>query len=136
MSNLLKFNSRYFILTILIFVTEILIALFAHDRIVRPYVGDFLVVILVYCFLKSFLNTPVLTTAISVLIFSYIVEILQYFHIADRIGLQNSRLAKIIIGSSFEWIDLMAYTAGITLVLCIEKIIARRTLIKAKIKSI
>jgi hypothetical protein len=136
MSNILKFSRQYFILTILIFILEILIALFAHDRIIRPYTGDFLVVILMYCFLKSFLNIPVLRTGLSVLIFSYAVEILQYFHIADRIGLQDLGLAKIIIGSSFEWIDLIAYSAGITLVLCIEKIIAGRTHIKAKMKSI
>ena len=74
-------------------------------------------------------------TAISVLIFSYAVEILQFFNIVNRLGLQNSRLARIIIGSSFEWIDLIAYTAGIILVLYIEKIIAGKKHIKANIKS-
>lgn len=136
MSSILKFNRRYFILTILIFVIEILIALYAHDRFVRPYLGDFLVVILIYCFLKSFLNTQVFITALFVLIFSYAVEISQYFHIVDKIGLHNSRLARIIMGTSFEWIDLIIYTAGITLVLIIEKIIASRIQIRAKIKAI
>ena len=135
MSNVLKFNRQYFILAVLLFVIEILIALFAHDKIIRPYIGDFLVVILIYCFLKSFINTPVLATALSVLILSYVVEILQLFNLIGRLGLQNPGLARVILGSSFEWIDLVAYTIGIGLVLFIEKIVAGSTPIKTGIKS-
>ena len=79
MKRLLKFNSRYFLHAIILFVTEILIAIFAHDPIIRPYVGDVLVVMLIYCAIKAFLITPVVTTAIWVLIFSYVIETLQYF---------------------------------------------------------
>ena len=126
MRKILKFRGQYLVWAIVIFIIEILIALFAHDRIVRPYVGDFLVVMLVYCFLRSFLNVSVLAAAISSLIFSYLVETLQYFDIVTKLGLQNSELAKVIIGSSFEWIDMVAYTAGIIFVLCIEKVLIWR----------
>jgi Rad3-related DNA helicase len=119
---MLRFQRQYFILTIILFLIEVLIAMYAHDKIVRPYIGDFLVVILLYCFLKSFLTTSVFTTAVSVLLFSYTIETLQYFNLVDRLGLHHSRLATIIIGSSFEWIDLVAYTAGIAVVLYIEKL--------------
>jgi hypothetical protein len=105
---------------------EICIAKFAHDKIIRPYVGDFLVVILIYCLVKSFFNTPVLATAIGVLLFSYAVETAQYFNIVGITGLQNSKFAKIIIGSAFEWADLLMYTGGIALVLIIEKAAAAR----------
>lgn len=121
MGSLLRFNRHYFVLAILLFIIEVCIALFVHDTIIRPYGGDLLVVILLYCILRSFANIPVLPAAISVLVFSYIIEILQYFTIVDRIGLQNSKLARIVIGSSFEWIDLVAYTVGILLVLLLEK---------------
>ena len=120
MNSILKFRKGYFILVIILFAIEVLIALFMHDSIIRPYGGDFLVVILIYCFLKAFLNTPVLKTAIAVLVFSYTVEILQYFNIVNWLGLEKSRLARIIIGSSFEWIDLLAYTLGIAVVLIVE----------------
>jgi Protein of unknown function (DUF2809) len=126
MMGLLKFNRVYFILSVLLFGIEILIAKFAHDQFIRPYVGDLLVVILIYCFIKSFLNTPVLITALSVLLFSYTVEILQYFHTVERLGLQKSKFARIIIGTSFEWIDIVAYNLGIIFVLCFEKIVADR----------
>jgi uncharacterized membrane protein YfcA len=61
--RLVKFNKTYFALAMLIFGIEILIAKFAHDQIIRPYIGDLLVVILIYCFVKSFLDTPVFKTA-------------------------------------------------------------------------
>ena len=121
MGKILKFNRQYFVLATLLFITEVLIALYVHDSIIRPYGGDFLVVILIYCFVKSFINTPVLPTAIAVLLFSYIVETLQYFNIVSRLGLQNCNLARIIIGTSFAWTDIFAYTAGIAIVLFIEK---------------
>lgn len=113
-------------MAVLIFCTEILIARFAHDRIIRPYIGDSLVVILIYCFIKSFFDTPVLKTALGVLLFAYMVEILQSFDIITKLGLQHIGWARIVIGTSFAWIDLVAYTAGIALVICIEKIMASK----------
>lgn len=116
-----KFNPYYFALMIILFLIEILIALFVHDQFIRPYIGDFLVVILIYCFVKSFFNTPVLPTALGVLLFAYSVEVLQYFRIVEVLGLQHSRAARIIIGSAFEWQDMLAYTAGIVAVILLEK---------------
>ena len=116
-----KFSPFYAFSTLLLFITEVLIALFVHDQFIRPYIGDFLVVILIYCFVKSFLNTPVVPTALGVLVFAYTVELLQYFRIVELLGLQHSKAARIIIGSSFEWQDLLAYTLGILVVVLVEK---------------
>ena len=118
---MLKINLFYSILTLLLLGVEVLIALFVHDQFIRPYIGDFLVVILIYCFVKSFLNTRVLPTALGVLLFAYTVELLQYFRIVEVLGLQHSRAARIIIGSSFEWLDMLAYTLGILMVILVEK---------------
>ena len=126
MSSILKFNRFYFVLTILLFGNEILIAKFAHDQIIRPHVGDLLVVILIYCFVKSFLDTPYIKTALAVLLFSYTVEALQYFHVVNRMGLEDSNLAKIIIGTYFEWIDLVAYTLGIAIVIYLESVSTKK----------
>lgn len=125
---MLRFKRSYFIPAVLLFVVEILIALFVTDRIVRPYVGDFLVVILMYCFVRSFLSTPVIKTAMGVLLFAYLIEVLQYLKIVERLGLQNSPLARTIIGSSFEWIDLIAYTLGIFFVIIIERVLKGKLL--------
>ena len=118
---MLRFQIKYFVLFLLLLVTEILIALYAHDRFIRPYFGDFLVVMLVYCFVKSFLSTPVIATGIAVLLFAYAIEVGQYFHLADALGLQPHSAWRMMIGSSFEWSDMVAYTLGVLFIILIEK---------------
>lgn len=115
-----RFHRTYFLLALLLFFTEVLIALYAHDEIIRPYGGDFLVVIMIYCFLRSFLNTKIRVTAMAVLLFAYLLETLQYFHLVNLLGLQDSNLAKIILGTCFAWTDLFAYSLGISVVLLTE----------------
>lgn len=126
MGGLLQFNRHYFIIAIIFFLVGILIAFFIHDTIIRPYIGDFLVVILIYCFVKSFLNTPVWSTALAVLFFSYAVEISQYFHLINKLGLQHSKIARIIMGTSFGWTDLAMYSSGIGVVIFVESLWSKK----------
>ncbi len=112
---------RYFIAAIVLFIIEVLIAVYVHDSIVRPYIGDYMVTILLYCGLQSFFKVPVLPAAVFVLLFSYLVEISQYFHFVRILGLERSMLARVIFGSTFQWIDLVAYTAGIVTVIAVER---------------
>lgn len=123
---MLNFNKTYFLLAVLIFFIEVCIALYVHDDFVRPYIGDVLVVILIYCAVKSFFNWPVLPVALSVLAFSFGVETLQYFNFVEIIGLEKSNLARIIIGTSFAWLDLLTYIIGIGIVLFVEKFILKK----------
>ena len=115
------FRKQYFFLAVLLFLVEVFIALYVRDRIVRPYVGDFLVVIFLYCSIRSFWKSSAFTTAIAVLLFAYLIEILQYLNFATILGLQHSILANVILGNLFEWIDLLAYTLGIAVVLVFER---------------
>ena len=119
---MLKFNSRYFALALLILVVEILIAIYVHDSFIRPYIGDLLVVIFIYCFLKSFVSLSTSKAALYVLLFSYFVEALQYFRIVQHLGFQRNNLARIIIGTSFDWKDILMYTIGIVTVVIIESV--------------
>ena len=119
-------NKNYLTLAISLFIIEVLIALYVHDEIIRPYGGDFLVVILLYCLLKSFIKVKNEIAALIVLIFSYFIETMQYFNIVDRLGLQNSTLAKTIIGTFFTWTDVIAYTMGTLFIIFVEHIIKRR----------
>lgn len=118
----MTFNSSYFVLFTLLLTVELLIGTCMHDAFFRPYGGDFLVVLLLYCLIRSFINIPVVKSAIGTLIFSYTVEISQYFHLVKLLGMQHSRLALLILGNSFSFSDLLCYTLGILLVLIIEKI--------------
>jgi len=115
-----RFTLSYFLLAILLFTAELFIGVCMHDAIIRPYGGDFLVVILIYCFVKSFMNTPVLVTTIAVLLFAYAVEISQYFHLVNVLGLRTSSLAKALLGTSFSFIYLLMYTLGAATILVLE----------------
>lgn len=115
-----RFQLGSFLIAAAIFIIEVLIALYITDNFVRPYVGDVLVVILIYYFVKAFVHIGVWPLAISTLLFSYLIETLQYFQFVKLIGLGDNRLANIVIGNSFAWEDILAYTIGITIVVFIE----------------
>lgn len=110
----------YLLAALLLFLIELFIALYVRDRFIRPYVGDFLVVILIYCFLMSFWRAAPLKVALWVLAFSFAVEVGQHFHLVDRLGLGQCEVARIVIGTGFAWEDLLAYTLGIAAVLVVE----------------
>lgn len=127
--GMLRLNKTYLILTIFLFVIEVLIALFVHDNFIRPYVGDVLVVILIYCFVKSFLDLPEFILAIGVLLFAFAIEFLQYVKIVNVLGLEKSELMRTVLGTSFAWLDLLAYVVGIGIVLMAEKYIWQKQLV-------
>jgi hypothetical protein len=122
MAGIFQFQKHYSFLAVLLFVIEVLIAVYIHDRVIRPYLGDYLVVMMLYCFLRSFIKISVFPACILVLLFSYLVELVQYFHLVEILGLQHSTLVTTVLGNSFEWIDLIAYSAGIATVLFIERV--------------
>ncbi len=117
----MRFNLYYFYWSAFLFIIEVYIALFVKDSFIRPYGGDFLVVILIYAFVRAFFKYSTITTAMGVLLFSFVVEILQYFRIVEVLGLGSSELARTIIGTTFVWEDLIAYSLGIATVLVCEQ---------------
>jgi Protein of unknown function (DUF2809) len=121
-------QKTYALLTLVLFGIEVAIALYVHDTLIRPYIGDLLVVILLYCFLKSFIQIGVTKAGVGVLLFACSVETMQYFNLVDHLGLSHNRLAKIVIGSSFSWADIVCYTIGILLVVLVEHYFQKKQL--------
>jgi len=102
----------YIFCTSVLFLIELLIALFVHDQIVRPYIGDVLVTMLVYCFIRMFLPVGIKLLPLYVFIFACTVEFLQYLNFIEVIGLSDNRIAQTVIGASFSWIDIICYGIG------------------------
>ena len=119
----MTFRLRYFVVFALIFIVEVLIAMFVHDDFIRPYIGDLLVVILIYAFVRTFLKISVTAAAVGTLAFSFFVEFLQFLQIVDRMGLRNNKLARIVIGTSFSWHDLLMYGLGFAVILISERLL-------------
>ena len=119
----LKFSKTYLIATITILVIEIFIAIFVSDRFIRPFIGDTLAVVFVYSFLKIWIRQKKITIVIISLIFAFCIEALQAINFIELIGLSDSTLAKVILGTSFSWKDILAYAAGCVLILIFDKVI-------------
>lgn len=116
-----RFFNAYGLLAAGLLGAEVLIAQRVHDRFIRPYAGDFLVTIFLYCLVQSTGRRPVNRVLAGVLLFSYLVEIGQYFHLVARLGLAHSRVARLVLGSAFSWADMLAYSLGALLVLAVER---------------
>ena len=96
------------------------IALFVKDRFIKPFIGDVFIVIWMYLFLTSFINVNRYYLTHAVLLFAFSVETTQYFKLVDRLGLQDIAIARIVIGSTFDWMDYLAYIVGWGIVLILE----------------
>ena len=116
----LSFRYQFFLLFISIFIIEVLIAKYLHDPFIRPFVGDVLVVILIYSFFSIFLNCSTSKLAFAVFIFTCSIEILQWFHLVKLLHLENNKIMKIALGSVFDIKDILAYFAGYLICLRIK----------------
>jgi hypothetical protein len=123
---LFTFNGKYLLLAVIVFFIEILIALFVTDTLVRPFVGDVLVVILIYCALRVFLKINYWRAALGVFILACAIEILQYFDYVKLLGLEQNRVLSVALGRTFEWLDFAAYFAGFLIITAVEKIVQSR----------
>lgn len=109
----LKFKPKYLLLTILIFLVEVLIAtVLKNNFFIRAYLGDVIVVILLYTFVRSFFTVNDTKLILEIFAFSCVVEFAQYFNIAEKLGFQPGSLMYIVIGNSFSWVDIACYAAG------------------------
>lgn len=107
-----KKRAAYLVAAALLLGIEFFIALFVHDRFVRPYVGDMLVVIVIYMFIRIFVPEKVKLLPLYIFLFAVAVEVLQYFKIAALLGVENNRVLSVLLGSTFDWKDIACYAAG------------------------
>jgi len=113
-------NKTYLALTLVLFAIEALIAIYLKTGFIRHTFGDFLVVILLYCFFKSSIKGHPFKIALTVLLIAFIVEFLQLTNYLEYFNLHDNYLATLILGSTFQISDLVAYTLGIITVIIIE----------------
>lgn len=119
-----RFSLSYFIATIILFLIEVLIATKLKNNVfIRSYLGDVLVVMLIYTFILSFFEIKNKTVLIlGVFLFSCAVELAQYLGIAEALKLQPGSIAHIVVGSSFSWLDILSYAAGCVILWIFVKI--------------
>lgn len=114
----LKKKHFYILLFVCLLVIEICIATYVTDSFIRPFLWDLLVVVLMYSFLQIFFRYNYIIVALSCLFFAYFIEAMQYFELGEHLGLTG--IGKIILGSTFDPIDLIAYSIWCIICIIIE----------------
>lgn len=107
-----KQRAVYAVLFVLLFFIEVLIAVYVHDSLIRPYVGDILVVIVLYCFVRIWIPDKVRLLPVYIFLFAAGEELLQYFDLVHRLGLEQHVFLRVLIGSVFDLKDIGCYGAG------------------------
>ena len=123
---MLKFRYKYFLLFMGFFLAEVIIERYFHGGFIRGVFGDYLIVFVIYCFILSFLKLKKLYVAIAVLLLAYSIEIAQYLNILDLLKVNKTRSTDMLVGSSFDWRDMAAYTLGFITILGVEKLFQKK----------
>lgn len=89
------------------------------------YAGDFIWAMMMFFLCRLFFNWGTFKTFLITLATTYLIEITQLFHPAWLEYLRSFKLVGLIIGYSFLWSDIVAYTAGISLGAIVDKIVER-----------
>ena len=114
---------------LVLLIVEILIGLFVHDSFVRPYLGDTLVVILLWCIVRIVIPDRCVWLSATVFLFAVLVEISQIFPLCDLLGIEN-RLLRVLMGTSFAWGDIAAYLAGCLITGGVDLFLMKKRIIK------
>ena len=107
----------YLIWALVLFGTEILIGtVWSGWYWLRAYGGDILVIPLIYCMIRIFTAKLPRLMPFLVCCTGFLAEFLQYIHLADLLGFAHGSLPAILIGTSFSWLDMLCYIAGMGLI--------------------
>ncbi len=98
--------------TVALLTVEVLIALFVRDRFVRPYLGDVLVVILLYCVVRCIKPTGWRWLSPGLFLFAVAVEAAQAAQLVCRLGWEDIPFLATLLGTSFSWWDILCYAVG------------------------
>jgi hypothetical protein len=116
----------YFAAAVGILATEILIALFVHDGIIRPYIGDILAVIFVYCVVRVFVKNPPKLLALYVFLFAVAVEFAQLFGVVRLFGIGDDSIVGTIAGGTFDLVDIGLYAVGAGIMFAVQMLEKRK----------
>ena len=107
-------------------ITEVLIALFVHDKFIRPYFGDVLITVLLCAFVRIFFPKGIRLLPLYVFLFAVAVEFGQYFRMVELLGLADIRFFAVLMGTSFSWYDIVCYGVGCVAFAGIDYLIAHK----------
>ena len=100
---------------------EVVIGKYVHDAFIRPYLGDVLIVVAVYLLVRAIWPKGHRLLPVWVFLFAAAVECMQGFGWADLPVIRDTRLLRIVLGSTFDWRDIVCYAVGCCGIALVER---------------
>ena len=117
-----QFDGRAFAAASFLFVLLALLAtLGAHTGWLRGFFGDVLAVVWLYYVFRAVLAGPPLPLALAAFLVGCALELMQYL-VALRHWRIPYRVLRIVLGSTADWMDVLAYALGLAIVLCLIRL--------------
>ncbi len=118
----LRFNPRALAAALLFFLLLVLLAtLGSRTGWLRSFFGDVLAVVWIYYVFKTVLAARPLTLALAAFGVGCALEMAQYLARLWHLRIANPVL-RIVVGSTPDWMDVLAYGIGFVAVLLIESV--------------
>lgn len=114
-------RSYYITAFILLFSIEFAIATWSKGGFIRGYLGDLLVVILVYAGLMMISKLHVKRGILATAIIALTIELLQLINLTQYFEGNAKKVAILVLGSHFSWLDLFMYALGILVIWLLER---------------
>lgn len=90
------------------------------------YFGDFLYAIMIYLLIRILLiKNKSIQVAVFSLLLCYSIETFQLYHADWIIPIRKTLFGRYVLGQGFLWTDILAYTFGVVMAFCIEKIVIK-----------
>ncbi len=110
-----------FSIAVLCFVICYIIVIgFSDSPIIRGFLGDIVVIFLIYFFIKGFYAFKPIKLTVFTILLAYATEFMQYLNVTEYLGLEHNAIAQLVLGAVFDPLDLLAYTTGGFLVYIID----------------
>lgn len=129
-----KQRIKYLITFTILLCIEILIAICVHDTFIRPYVGDLLVVVALYCIVRVIIPDKYRLMPFWIFVFAAFIECLQYLKWVERFGIENNAFLRILMGATFDWKDIVCYGIGCILLGIYEWVI-QKGIVRLRVKD-
>lgn len=108
----IRFSLPHALVALLLLGVELFIAFQVHQPFIRFHLGDLLVVCLMHFSVRALFSWLANRVAIGVLLFAFAVEGLQAAGLIHHLGLSHATWAKLLMGDTFQWMDLIMYALG------------------------
>ena len=127
-----RFHVGYFLIAISLFLIEVLIAKYVTGW-VRSYLGDVLVVMLIYSATMTVIELNKKLVVLLTLVLACAIEFSQYVKLAELLGFEKGSVAYIVLGNTFSIEDLVCNVLGGFIILIIEPMFSKYVVLKSKI---